>query len=80
MKQCNLCGYVDMTDTCQLCPQCGTPFPNAKPGKGNKNRQRSSSGSVMPLKQNVPGTASWKPKCRPLSVKPRPPSSRIGSS
>ena len=45
MKQCNFCGYVDMTDTCQICPQCGTPFPNAKPGKGNKNRQRSSSGS-----------------------------------
>ena len=51
MKQCNLCGYVDMTDTCQICPQCGTPFPNAKPGKGNKNRQRSSSGS---------GGAFWK--------------------
>lgn len=45
MKQCNLCGYVDMTDTCQICPQCGTPFPNAKPGKGNKNRQRSSGGA-----------------------------------
>lgn len=59
MKQCNFCGYVDMTDTCQICPQCGNPF-TTKTVKHKNGRQRSSGGSGSSGRSGSSGGASWK--------------------